>query len=73
MTDSGYEALSQAIVRQACADWKKAIRRLHDSWYDKDALRIQRECERFFRSEWCYALTGTKSKDFMEMLWRTVE
>lgn len=73
MTDTGAELLAQAIVKQACFDWTKAVRRLDKDWGDLNALRTQRECEYFFRSEWCYGLTGTKSKDFMEMLWRTLE
>ena len=73
MTDSGAEALMHAIVGQAVADWKRAVRRQYEYWGDKDAARMQRECERFFRSDYCYGLTGIPPKELLERVWRTVE
>ena len=48
MTDTGAEALMQAIVRRACEDWKDAVHRLNKNWCDREASGIKRECERFF-------------------------
>lgn len=73
MTNTGAEALMHAIVRQAVSDWKKATRKLHKDWGDKDASKTQRECERFFRSQYFKDLTGVPNEIFMEKLWRTQE
>ena len=73
MTDSGAEALMCAIVRQAITDWKKAVRKLHKDWGDRDASKMQRECERFFRSGYCYDMTGIPADELIERIWRTME
>lgn len=73
MTDSGAEALMQAIVKQAVLDWRKAVRRLYKDWGDLEASKMQRECERFFRSDYCFDMTGVPAEDIFEKLWRTVE
>lgn len=70
MTESGAEALMWAIVRQACADWKKATQQLEKDLGDKDASCRQRECERFFRSDYFRDLTGIPGKDFLDKLRR---
>ncbi len=70
MTESGMEALMWAIVRQACADWKKATSQLEKDLGDKEASYRQRECERFFRSDYFHDLTGIPGKDFLDKLRR---
>lgn len=70
MTETGAEALMHAIVRQACADWKKATKALEKDLGDKEASYRQRECERFFRSEYFHELTGMPGKDFLDKLRR---
>ena len=70
MTDSGAEALTHAIVRQACVDWKKATKQLEKDLGDKDASCRQCECERFFRSDYFQDLTGMDGKDFLDILRR---
>lgn len=73
MTDTGAEALMCAIVRQAVTDWKHSVRKLYKNWGDKEASKMQRECERFFRSDYCCSLTGISADEFIERLWRTQE
>lgn len=73
MTDSGAERLAQAIVKQACTDWRKAVRKLQKKPDCETADVTRRECERFFRSEFFYSLTGMTSKDFLDLLRRTQE
>lgn len=73
MTDTGAEALMHAIVRIACSDWKKAVRRLMKKPDDEIADVKRRECERFFRSNYFYDLTGIPGKEFLEKLRRTIQ
>lgn len=73
MTDTGAEALMHAIVRQACNDWKKAVRILKKWPDDKIADVNRREIERFFRSSYFHDLTGMTGKDFLKKLRRTVQ
>ena len=68
MTDSGAEALMHAIVGQAVADWRRAVRMLNKDWCDRDAARMQRECERFFLSGWFNTLTDLNGRLFLEKL-----
>lgn len=70
MTESGAEALTHAIVRQACADWRKSTKQLEKDIGDKEASVRQRECERFFRSDWFRDLTGIPGVDFLDKLRR---
>ena len=70
MTESGAEALMWAIVRQACADWKKATKQLEKDLGDKEASGRQREIERFFRSDYFSDLTGMSGEDFLDKLRR---
>ena len=44
------EALALAIVLQAAEDWRDAVRNLRRSPDDRDAAKMLRETERFFRS-----------------------
>lgn len=72
MTDAGAERLAQGIVKQACADWTKAMRRLKKAPDCDEADYIRRECERFFRSDFFFQLTGVSSKTFLDLLRRTL-
>lgn len=71
MTDTGAEALMHAIVRQAVTDWKRSVRSLCKDCGDKQASITQHECERFFRSAYCYSLTGIAGDEFISRLLRT--
>ena len=51
-----FENLANAIVKQAITDYKQALKR-------KDKFCIVR-IEQFFRSNWCFELTGV-SGDFI--------
>ncbi len=47
--DDGYRMLAAAIVEQAVADYRKALRRLRKHPEDDSARYRKEECERFFR------------------------
>ncbi len=72
MDDYGVECLVDAIVRQACYDYIRALKKLEKDCCDEEADKTKRECERFFRSEWFYGITGVKPKDFMRLLERRI-
>lgn len=72
MTDCGAERLAQAIVKQSCHDWKKAVKRLNKVPDCENSDKTRRECERFFRSPFFYNLTGMDAKDFLVLLRRTL-
>lgn len=72
MTDSGAEAMMQAIVRRACDDWRDAVKRLNNNFEDREASGIRRECERFFNSQFCYGMTGISGKELISLIRRTL-
>lgn len=57
MTDSGYEALAQAIIVQASRDYADALKKLKRNPRHKSSLETKAEVEDFFRSEWYESLT----------------
>lgn len=71
MTNTGAEALMHAIVKCACADWKKAVRKLKREPDNEVADAKRREAERFFRSHYFLDLTGIPGEEFLERLRRT--
>lgn len=58
-----YYELSQAIVLQAVEDYKKALRK-----EDVEDLRMLRDCERFFNSQWFVSLTDLDGKRILTKL-----
>ena len=48
----GYIKLLDAIVHMAARDHRRAVRKLQDNPYDKYALYMKDDTERFFRSDW---------------------
>lgn len=72
MTDAGAERLAYGIVKLACDDWTKAMRKLKKVPDCEDADFMKRECERFFRSDFFYSLTGKNAKEFLDLLRRTL-
>lgn len=49
--EEGYESLRLAVVKQAAADYRNALRILKRHPKDINALRTKEECERFFRED----------------------
>ena len=48
----GFQALVNAIIRQAVFDWSNAVYNLQNDPEDIQANRMKADVERFFRSEW---------------------
>ncbi len=64
--ETAWDALARAIVAQACADWRDAVRtmaRYPDNEQKVFASRHTKcECEGFFRSRWFGQLTCINPK-----------
>ena len=56
--NAAYQRLASAIVLRAVKDYRFAKRRLERDPEDIWAREMATECEKFFRSDWCYALSG---------------
>ena len=59
--DRGLELLRIAIVKQACWDYRRSLICLHNSKNEKSSSRYKNDADRiekFFKSDWCYLLTG---------------
>ena len=65
---SGYEALANAVVEQAAKDYRRARNRLDKDPYDFKGLRMRRDTERFFRSDWIKVLTSVSGEMILKML-----
>jgi hypothetical protein len=80
-SNEGAELLAQAIVEHAVVDYQNALR--HIAEYEKVLLKsadydarvklsiakdTKAECERFFRSQYCYGFTGVDGDQLIEMI-----
>ena len=64
-----YEEIANAIVIQACEDYKKAyLRHLRGNGKEKRTERILADLECFFRSDWYKTLTEIDGEQLMERL-----
>ena len=52
-----YENLANAVIEQAVKDYRRVRAKLAKEAEDVMALKMRRETERFFRSEWFSQLT----------------
>jgi len=63
-----YEALANAIIVQACDDYRNALNELSQDPLSIEAYRTKREVERFFRSNLFATLTDIDPKYLLEKL-----
>ena len=77
-----WEELAHAVVYQAAADWRSAVRTLkHPPGRPGavqrrqllDAARMRHDCESFFRSGWLRMLTGVDGAVILEKLKKEVK
>ena len=75
MDERGSLDLVQAIVKQAVKDWQFATKKLKNSKTKKisknaiyESKRTINECERFFKSDWFYELTGVDGSSILRRL-----
>jgi len=63
-----YESLANAIIVQAAADYRKAMRLLKRHSESFLARKDREEIERFFRSQWFCALSDADGAKILQML-----
>lgn len=68
-----YEALANAIIVQACDDYRNALNELSQDPLSIEAYRTKREVERFFRSNWFATLTDIDPKYLLEKLRKEIK
>lgn len=54
---TGWEALANAIVKQAAQDYREALKFLRKHPDSKEAMKTAMEAEEFFHSDWYATLT----------------
>lgn len=64
----GWEGLAQAVVRQACEDYREARRRLRRCPDSRKACAAVRQLERFFTSRWFRVLTDLDGPSVLRRL-----
>ena len=64
----GPEELKNAVVLQTVKDWRDAMKRLKRKPDNKDAEKIRKECEWFFRSRWFCFWTEVNGESLLRRL-----
>ena len=67
-----YENLANAIILQAVADYRKALKQLKQNPDYPEALGTKREVERFFHSQWFQCLTKVDGPALLKTLQKEV-
>ena len=68
LAEDPYERLANAIILQAVADYRVALKKIKAHPKDRKAIDEALEIERFFRSGWYSQLTSVAGQDTTERL-----
>ena len=68
-----FEGLANAIIIQAAADYRLALKQLRQNPLFQPAIRTSYEVERFFRSDWFSILTRINGIELLARLKTEVE
>ena len=68
-----FEGLANAIIIQAAADYRLALKQLRQNPLFQPAIRMSYEVERFFRSDWFSILTRINGTELLTRLKTEVE
>lgn len=68
-----FEELANAIIIQAAADYRLALKQLRQNPLFQPAIRMSYEVERFFRSDWFSILTRINGIELLARLKTEVE
>ncbi len=68
-----FEGLANAIIIQAAADYRLALKQLRQNPLFQPAIRMSYEVERFFRSDWFSILTRINGMELLARLKTEVE
>ena len=73
MYEENYQALADAIIRQAVKDCRPAYRRLKKYPNDNTAQRTVREITKFFCSQYFEALTNLDGPALLHQIMREID
>ena len=73
MTNEGAHELANAIIVQACKDYRSALKKLKRNPRHSESQRTKGSCERFFRSEWFEVLSDLDGEALISMIRKDVD
>ena len=72
LAEDPYERLANAIILQAVADYRVALKKIKAHPKDRKAIDEALEIERFFRSDWYRMLTSVDAEMLMRKIRREI-
>ena len=72
LAENPYERLANAIIVQASKDYMASLRKKKRNPRSASAEHDIKECERFFRSGWCQALTSVDGEYLIAKLRKAI-
>jgi hypothetical protein len=72
-TEHNWQALAEAIILQAVADYRRVVRKLLKEPTHEEALADKLDVEQFFLSEWFCMLTNLDGKRLLTRLKREIQ
>lgn len=72
LTENPHERLANAIVLQAVADYRTALRKIRKNPKKREALDAALQIEKFFRSQWYQTLTSVDGEYLIVQLRKEV-
>lgn len=72
LAENPYERLANAIVLQAVADYRTALRKVRKNPKKREALDSALQIEKFFRSQWYQTLTSVDEEYLIVQLRKEV-
>ena len=68
LAEDPYESLANAIVLQAVADYRAALKKIKRNPKNKEAISEALQIEKFFRSQWYQVLTSVDGEYLIRKL-----
>ena len=68
LAEDPYESLANAIVLQAVADYRSALKKIKRNPKNKEAVSEALQIEKFFRSQWYQVLTSVDGEYLIRKL-----
>lgn len=68
LAENPYERLANAVVLQAVADYRTALRKVRKNPKNREALDTALQIEKFFRSQWYQTLTSVDGEYLITQL-----
>jgi hypothetical protein len=68
-----YKSLACGIIRQACEDYRRALKNIRKYKHDEEANYMRIECERFLKSDWFSVLSDLDGEQIIRKIREKVE